>query len=101
MNFPWTRPKNLTDAEYEYFKECSPTLRFIIWIIVDVSEIVGYRILDFLRGFTYFRIAFDTWYAIMTTDYEISSQKYHTLSWFDSFYIELDRREDYYKGTDD
>jgi hypothetical protein len=97
MQLPWAKPKNISDTEYEDFKSCSPTLRFIIWIVVDVSANLGFTILNLFNGFTAFRTAFDSWYSIMTTDYEISSQKYHGgLTWFDCFYLELDRRENYY-----
>jgi hypothetical protein len=70
----------------------NPMQKVVLWFMNHTTEPIGWKIHEFYMGFLYLRMAFSTWYAIMTTDYEDSSKKIFGLSWFDVFYMELDRR---------
>ncbi len=70
----------------------NPRQKVLLWLMEHSPEHIGWKIHEFYLGFVYLRMAFSTWYAIMTTDYGTSSKKIFGLSWFDVFYMELDRR---------
>ena len=70
----------------------NPRQKVLLWLMEHSPEHISWKIHEFYLGFVYFHMAFSTWYAIMTTDYEDSSKKIFGMSWFDVFYMELDRR---------
>lgn len=63
--------------------------KFIVWVHYNISVELADKLYEFDLGITSFREAFLIWGFIMTTNYKIANKRIFGLTWFDTFYGEL------------